>query len=355
MADYRTTRVYRERRDSESDDERFKATTVTRYKVNQPRVERYDRTEKFIEMDDERRSRYSGPANDFVDYERRDRAYVPDRPRSALDVEADRSRTVFYERDVERDRDWERRPRHHDEDLRVEKRVEERFDDAHGHEVERYRKETEYYHEPERSSAPVVVRQRAPDQKIIVQEAPPQQIVIPRQEPNIIVLREREGERDVARVPYDEEYYYRHERREVGAHKGDRRIGRRRDEYHSDDDDYYYRRTVRRERSQSSDHHKRHIAEGALAGAGITALLSSRPNEYGEIPEGRGKKVLAGAALGAIGTEAIRRAHSAYEDRYGDGEESPDRHSALKKGLGIAAVALAAAGAVKYQDRKSVV
>ncbi|PTB41101.1 hypothetical protein M441DRAFT_80518 [Trichoderma asperellum CBS 433.97] len=356
MADYRTTKVYRERRENDSDDERFKSTTVTRYKVNQPRVERYDRVEKFVEMDDERRSRYSGPGErDFVEYERRERAYVPDRPRSAVDVEADRSRTVFYERDVERretDRDWERerRPRHHEEDVRVEKRVEERFDDGHGHEVDRYRKETEYYREPDHTSSPVVVRQRAPDQKIIVQEAPPQQIVIPRQDPSIIVLREREGDREVARpAPYDEEYYYRRERREIGPYKGDRRP--RRDDYHSDEDDYYYsRRTTRRERSQSSDHHKRHLAEGALAGAGITALLSSRPNEYGEISEHRGKKVLAGAALGAIGTEAIRRAHSAYEEHWGDGNESPDRHSTLKKGLGIAAVALAAAGAVKYHQ-----
>ncbi|PNP39625.1 hypothetical protein TGAMA5MH_08442 [Trichoderma gamsii] len=353
MADYRTTKVYRERNDS--DDDHFqKSTTVTRYKVNQPKVERYDRVEKVYEMDDERRSRYSGE-RDFVEYERRERAYVPDRPRSAVDVDADRGRTTYYERDVERretDRDWDRRPRHHEEDVRVEKRVEERFDDGHGHEIDRYRKETEYYHEPNHASSPVVVRQRAPDQKIIVQEAPPQQIVIPRPEPNIIVLRERDGDRELARpAPYDEEYYYRRERREVGPYKGDRRP-RRGDDYHSDDDDYYYsRRTTRRERSQSSDHHhKRHLAEGALAGAGITALLSSRPNEYGEVAEGRGKKVLAGAALGAIGTEAIRRAHSAYEDHWGDGHESPDRHSALKKGLGIAAVALAAAGAVKYHQ-----
>ncbi|KAL5083223.1 hypothetical protein Trisim1_001842 [Trichoderma cf. simile WF8] len=60
-----------------------------------------------------------------------------------------------------------------------------------------------------------------------------------------------------------------------------------------------------------------------------------------------GRKIIASAGLGALGTEAIRRAHSAYEGRWGDGDESPDRHSALKRGLGLAAVALAAAGAVK--------
>ncbi|KAL7783695.1 hypothetical protein V8C43DRAFT_309338 [Trichoderma afarasin] len=62
------------------------------------------------------------------------------------------------------------------------------------------------------------------------------------------------------------------------------------------------------------------------------------------------RKINASAGLGALGTESIRRAHSAYEDRWEDGDESPDRHSALKKGLGLAAVALAAAGAVKYHQ-----
>ena len=163
------------------------------------------------------------------------------------------------------------------------------------------------------------------------------------------------------RDPYEDDYYYRHERREVGPYRGDRdyavaRYERRRrdDDYYSDDDDYYRRRTVVRRERSSSTHHKRHLAEGALAGAGITALMSSRRDEYGDLPENRGRKVLAGAALGALGTEALRRAHSAYEDRYGDGRESPDHHSRLKKGLGIAAVALAAAGAAKYYQSNKV-
>ncbi|KAK4065977.1 transcriptional regulator family: Fungal Specific TF [Trichoderma aggressivum f. europaeum] len=61
-----------------------------------------------------------------------------------------------------------------------------------------------------------------------------------------------------------------------------------------------------------------------------------------------GRKILAGASLGALRTESITRAHNAYEDRSGDGDASPNRNSAPKQGLGLAAAALAVAGAAKY-------
>ncbi|UNI21216.1 hypothetical protein JDV02_007226 [Purpureocillium takamizusanense] len=382
---YGGPRSYRDR-DSDSDDDRYRSTTVTRYKVNPGRgSERFDRSER-VEADDDRRSRFSArTSGDFLD-ERRGPLSPSDRPRSAFEPAGDRSRTVYYERDVERDarrepdrsrvavfdgdRDWDRRSHHtrHDDEIKVEKKFEERFDDDHGHEVERYRKETEYYSQADPPPAPVIIRQQVPEpQKIIVQEAPPPApIVLPRQQPGVVVVRDREQDREMVRRerdPYDEEYYYRHERRDIGPYRGDHdysvsRYERRRrdDDYYSGDDDYYVRRTVvRRERSSSPHHqHKLQLAEGALAGAGISALMSSRRDEYGDLPENRGRKVIAGAALGALGTEAIRRAHSAYEDRWGDGRESPDHHSRLKKGLGIAAVALAAAGAAKYYQSSKV-
>ncbi|OAQ90256.1 hypothetical protein VFPFJ_04415 [Purpureocillium lilacinum] len=366
---YGGPRSYRDR-DSDDDDDRYRSTTVTRYKVNSGRgSDRFDRSER-VEVDDDRRSRFSArTSGDFLD-DRRGPLSPSDRPRSAFEPGGDRSRTVYYERDVERDvrrepdrsrvaaydgdRDWDRRSHHtrHDDEIKVEKKFEERFDDDHGHEVERYRKETEYYTQADPPPAPVIIRQQVPEpQKIIVQEAPPPApIVLPRQQPGVVVVRDREQDREMVRrerEPYDEEYYYRHERRDVGPYRGDQdysvsRYERRRrdDDYYSGDDDYYVRRTV--------------LAEGALAGAGISALMSSRRDEYGDLPENRGRKVLAGAALGALGTEAIRRAHSAYEDRWGDGRESPDHHSRLKKGLGIAAVALAAAGAAKYYQSNKV-
>lgn len=311
------------------------------------------------------------------------RGPMPDHARPVQEpYDADRSRMVFYEKDVERDnrrdpdrsritvyetketdREWDKRSRHGrpEEELRIEKRVEERFDDDRGYDVERYRKETEYYVPQSPPPPPVIIRQQSQEpQKIIVQDAPPAPIIVPRQQPGVVVLRDRETDREMARRDrdgYEDDYYYRYDRREVGPYRGDRerdyamaRYERhpRHDDYYSEDDEYYYRRTVRRDGSESP-HHKRHLAEGALAGAGISAILSSRRDAYGDLQENRGRKVLAGAALGALGTEVARRAHSAYEERFGHDRESVDHHHHLvKKGLGVAAVALAAAGAAKY-------
>lgn len=384
---YRGSRAYRDRDEDDDDDDRFRSTTVTRYKVAPSRAgDRYQRSERFEPTDDDRRSRFSAPrpAPDFLD-DRRSQAAL-DRPRSEYEPpQADRPRSLYYERDVERDvrrepdrsrasayDDWDRRPHRdhrYDDEIKVERKTEERVDDDHGHEVERYRKETEYYVPADPPPAPVIIRQQAQEpQKIIVQEAPsPAPIVVPRQQPGVVVLRDREQDRDMVRRerdPFDDEYYYRHERRDLGPYRGDRdftvsryeRRGRDDDySYYSDDDDYYVRRTVvRRERSESSHRHKRQLAEGALAGAGLSALVSSRRDSYGDLPENRGRKVLAGAALGALGTEALRRAQSAYGDRWGDGRESPEHHSRLRTGLGFAAVALAAAGAAKYYQSNKV-
>ncbi|OAA40242.1 hypothetical protein ISF_09820 [Cordyceps fumosorosea ARSEF 2679] len=361
---YRSTRTYRE----EDEDDRGgvrSSTTVTRYKVGSSKnPDRFDR----IEVEDDARSRFSsGPRRVSND--------LPDRPRSNFDP-ADRTRTV-----MESDREWDRRSRQ--DDVRIERRVDESFEDSRGHDVERYRKETEYFAPAEPAPPPVMFRQPAP-----VQDAPSSQPLYynrqDRPEAGPMVIRERDDREVVRRGPYEDDYYYRHERREfgpgpVGPYRGDpyyrrdpyardrdwglaRYDNRRREEYYSEDEDYYVsngrRRRSRsrrhrsrsrsRSRSKSSDHHKLHLAEGALAGAGVTALLQSKRDQYGDLPENRGRKVLAGAALGALGTEALKRAHSAYEERWGDRDESPDHHSRLKTGFGIAAVALAAAGAAKY-------
>src|SRR5690606_16469996 len=138
---------------------------------------------------------------------------------------------------------------------------------------------------PSPPPSPVVIRERPREpQKIIVQEAPsPPTVVIPRQNPGIMVIRDKESGREVARRDHgrgEDEYYYRHERRDVGPYRGDVDRERERDReyamarydryrrdqgYSSDEDDYVVRRrVVRRERSESP-HHKRHLAAGALA------------------------------------------------------------------------------------------
>ncbi|KAI1351003.1 hypothetical protein F5Y01DRAFT_325734 [Xylaria sp. FL0043] len=430
----RDIRYSRERSRSSSGDER-QYKTVSTYKVGGPsgtnaRLERIERYEE----DDDRRSRYShshagrGGA-EFVEVDRRiDKTVYPDRPRSAFDAPSrgsDSYRTVEYEREVERDRDyylperqsrarvveetrevvspprdpyWDRRHPwdDHETDVRLEKRVVRRESDGdlkvkeksldihrdkhhhHHHddpreykerdvkierryidereprdgEIERYRREVEYYSAPDPPPAPVVIRQKMPEQKVIVHEArAPAPIIMPRADPAVIVLR------DEHREPRRDEDYYRRE--------DDRRYER--DSY---DEDYYIKRTViRRDRSSSSDHHKRrHLAEGALAGAGLGALVGSRGANDGEHKSHKGRKVLAGAALGALGTEVIRRARSAYDDRHEEYDyDDYDRHrqrsrsrsrsksrSRLATGLAIGAAALAVAGGIKYMQNNKV-
>lgn len=398
--DRRTERLYiPERPRSAFDPSPRSATYVERQVIEREREPR-DRDEHYTKVDrvEYRDDRARGGAVIERERERvveRDDDYYQERDRDH-NRDRDRSRVVYEStKEVEREafsprspRDWDRRSywddkdadvriekrieRRDDGEIRLERRVEERRDEGPA-EIERWRKETEYY-EPARESAPIVIRQRAPEQqKIIVQEAPA---------PPPLVIREPAEVREVAvasRPSRDEEYYYHRESREVGPYRGERREeevaieryddGRRHHHHHhrhgsegESDDGYYVKRTVvRRERSESgSPHRKRHIAEGALAGAGLSAILASRRNNQGELPEHRGRKVLAGAAIGALGTEVVRRAHSAYQERYGDEERGRSRsrsrpaHSRIKTGLGIAAVALAAAGAAKYYQSQKI-
>ena len=386
----RDIRYTRDRSRSSSGDER-QYKTVSHYKVGGPRgtTTRLERVDRYDDDDDDRRSRYSHShlgrsGAEVIEVDRRTKETVyPDRPRSAFDAPSQASnsyRTVEYEREVERDRDyytperqartrvvqesraevlsptrdhyWERRPwDDHETDVRLEKRIVRRdsdgdlkvkeksleFDihkDHHHHhhhhddprdykerdvkierryieereprepEIERYRREVEYYTAPDPPPAPMVIRQKMPEQKVIVNEAPaPAPVIVPRADPTFIVLR------DEHREPRRDDDYYRRE-------------DERRYEKDSYDEDYYIKRTViRRDRSSSSDHHKkRHIAEGALAGAGLGALVGSRRGKDGEPQDHKGRKVLAGAALGALGTEVIRRARSAYDDRHDEYE-----------------------------------
>ncbi|KAK4140624.1 uncharacterized protein C8A04DRAFT_14797 [Dichotomopilus funicola] len=365
---------------------------VEREREREPREDHYTRVERIVERDDDHRR---GDDRSRVVYESTKEIDRVDRDR-----ERDRDRDLYSPREWERRSHWddekdtevriEKRVEHRDShgaDLRIERRVEERRDDPYspgGDNVERWRKETEYYAPAQPAPAPIVIRQRAPEQRIIVQEAAPATVVIREQADKRDLALARQGSREG-------EVYYHRESREVGPYRGERReeeyaIARYDDEHrrhhhhhhhhrrhhhhhgHSEgesDGEYYVRRTItQRERSASSSpHRKRHIAEGALAGAGLSAILASRRDSHGEYKQNRGRKVLAGAAIGAIGTEVARRAHSAYQDRYGD-EDNRDRsrsrsrsrppHSRLKTGLGIAAVALAAAGAAKYYQSNKI-
>ncbi|RYC59494.1 hypothetical protein CHU98_g6716 [Xylaria longipes] len=376
------------------------------------RVERYDddeddRRSRYSHS----RSGRAGP--EVVEVDRRiEKTAYPDRPRSTFDDslrgDGDRLRPVEYEREVERDRDyylperrsrgrvveetrdvvedtrdhyWDRRPQwnDHETDVRLEKRIVRRDEDGdvevkkksldidihkdkhhhhydeprefkerdvkierryiderdtHDPEFERYRREVEYYSAPDPPQQPIVIRQKMPEQKVIVHEAPPPApVIVPRADPAFIVLREQNRE-----PRRDDDYYRRQD---------DRRYER--DSY---DEDYYIKRTViRRDRSSSSDHHKkRHIAEGALAGAGVAALVGGRGKD-GEHHQHKGRKVLAGAALGALGTEVIRRARSAYDDRHDEYDSDDyDRHRHRSKSRSRLATGLAINNKIEKEE-----
>lgn len=360
-------------------DERYSRVDRVEYRGDDGHRGAMIERERVVERDDDfysDRDRDRGGGRSRVVYEsskevERNDAYSPRSPR-------DWERRAYWD-DKDTEVRIEKRVEHRDDgaEVRIERRVEERRDDS----VERWRKETEYF---EPAPAPIVIRQRAPEQRIIVQEAPA---------PAPLVIREQQESREVvaSRHPshHDDEYYYRREMREVGPyvhreeevaieHYDDHRHRHHHSRHHhhhshshshhrhhsdgESGDEYYKKTVIRRDRSSSgSPHRKRHIAEGALAGAGLSAILATRRNGHGELPENRGRKVLAGAALGAIGTEVVRRAHSAYEDKYGDDERDREYerggekpHSRIKTGLGIAAVALAAAGAAKYYQSNKI-
>lgn len=391
--------------------------TVQRYRVTPSRVEpvederRTSRTtlevgnHRGAHLDIERTSeRFEGPP--------RPRSAIDIRPRSTIveryvereplreplrDERSERTRTVVYERDRrEPERGWERDFGRESErdvrgtDLRIEKRVTtERRDEPY--ELERYQRETEYYDRPDPAPQPIVIRQRAPEaQKIIINEAPaPPPIYLPQPAPReegFQVIRRREEVQELARPeprrPVEDEYYYRRDVREVGGPRRsdedfaltaaagplavaayhDRREIRPRDSVsdrsYSDEEDVVVRkRIIKKERSRSPDsHHKRHLAEGALAGAGAAALLANHRDKQGNGPEHRGRQVVGGAALGALGAEVLTRARSRYRDRHDDESRSrsSSRHShrKIKTGLALAAAGLAAAAAAKYVSNR---
>jgi hypothetical protein len=147
-----------------------------------------------------------------------------------------------------------------------------------------------------RSSTPVIAATLTPPPKASIPQAKPS---TPQHE---LLGRPRRQ---------DDEYYYRRDVRDAGARRNSVS-----DE--SGSSDVVSRRIIRKERSRSqSPHHKRYLAEGALAGAGVAALLSNHRDKPGDGPEHRGRKVLGSAALGAVGAEVTTRARSrCREDQY---------------------------------------
>lgn len=134
----------------------------------------------------------------------------------------------------------------------------------------------------------------------------------------------------------DEEYYRR--RRDVSPGDSVSQVSRRRGrtDYSSDDEYYYHEET----RTYDDDHpkHRRHLAEGALVGAGAAELFRShRKREGEEVSHGMGHalKTAGAGALGAVAVNAASHARDYYRSksrsrhraRSFDDDRSSHRHS----------------------------
>ncbi|KAG9244753.1 hypothetical protein BJ878DRAFT_420735 [Calycina marina] len=408
---YRTVQRYRvtpSRDDEDRHSSRLGLPRAERIEVDR-RIERYA-----ADLDRPRSAIDVRPRTTVAErYVERDSHREPEREQRTRTLAYERDREQPRERETEFSRTWEenRRPWESERDVRetetriekretetrVEKRTERREPREQPYEVERYQRETEYYECPEPTLPPIIIRQQAREpQQIIVQEAPaPQPVVIPApvEQSYEVVRREvKEVKEEVKeRSPsprreekQDDEYYYRRDVRDVGPlreerevvayrddrrhkvdyYRDDRRDDRRyyddrdRDRRYSDEDVVVRRKVVQERSRSSSPQHRRHLAEGALAGAGAAALLANHRGKQGNAPEHRGRNVVGGAALGAIGTELITRARSRYREHNEGGgrsrSRSRSRHPAVKTALGLAVAGIAAAAAVKYaKDRKA--
>ncbi|KUM58969.1 hypothetical protein ACN42_g8170 [Penicillium freii] len=140
----------------------------------------------------------------------------------------------------------------------------------------------------------------------------------------------RESDYDVVRrseADEDPYYYHRHRRvREYDDHRSRRELspndsvsqtsrrrrGDRDQDYSSDDSMVYIRKETRD--YDDHPHHRRHMAEGALVGAGAAELFRSHSKKDGEVSHGASRigKTVGAGALGAVAVNAASRARDYY-------------------------------------------
>lgn len=377
---------------SSDDSECYRRTVVRRYKVGSSgdRVKRIEKIERLERPGDYKPARRLSDNVLDVSLERQD--YVSEPPQSAFLLGAirrtepdDSSGRIVYKRTKEVDRIDRERVRREmrgqcDNDIVVTSEgYDDHRDDNYG-KVERWHREFDYYEPATQqlqsvaSPLPALLRQpgalgvrekereRGRDWNLATKNSRFEDgnFTERREEVTTMDRYTTRNSRDERDKDHTRHQHSHHRHRDRSLHN----------EYDSDDSYYVKKTTVIRPEVVPDSHRRLHLAEGALAGAGLGALLSSRRNQKtGELPDHRGRQVLAGAALGALGTEILKRANSVYQDRSVENEDfldnstrsrlrngenkrrSSSRHtSKLKTGLGLAAAALAVAGAAKYMQ-----
>lgn len=377
--------------------ERVEETHIVRreHEVEEPRRRdpepRYSETDVVI-----RREREDEPRRDY-DYDRRRE-------------DRDDTKELVIRRTTTRDE-----PRVEERDLRVERYEVDRRDfrerdyellspdrDRYP-DLQRYSRSTEYFSQPQQPQTiiikqePIIIRERVRDDDYdIVRRSDVEDRQLVRREPprEEEYFYERKTKEVEAPHHKREEDFYERREREVSPHDSVSQVGRRERSRHRDrddesDDSMVYVRKETREEDYSRDEsprHRRHIAEGVLAGVGAAELLRHHKNKKGEETSntlGRIGKDVGAGVLGAVGAEAITRARSRYRSksrrrdqsrsrsrsrsdsretrksrgrkhRKDDRSSSPsDSHSRFKTlgSLGLAAAGIAAAAA--YAQKKS--
>ena len=260
---------------------------------------------------------------------------------TSVHIDVERSRPPS--REIREIRDYayepERAPEHREWHISREVSRDPPRRDTSDRELERYSRYTDYYSRPEQPQ-PIIIRQDAPQPIIIREPAPQQEIVLreelrpspkyelveqveerdrdrqsvhesvresvreeaPRQEERntSININVNEEDRQVARredlpapAPPEDEYYYQRTVRKLAPHereekrdeyddyRRDRRVKRRgkEDDGYSDED-YYYKRTESFDDGRSRSRHRRHIAEGAVAGLGARWASQESPRLF---------------------------------------------------------------------------
>jgi len=322
--------------------------------IKQYRIPRRDEVEEKVSIYETDRRSAAGSGFEETRIIRKERERTPERIERDIRIER-------YERSPEP-------PRRYEREYRYERDIEREKPRREPYELDRYIKTTEYF--PPAPRATVVVP------------------IPPREEEDFQMVRRSEviEDRQLARrepQQQEEDYYYERRVREVDDDRYSdeyrdvrSRRGRtvsphdsisRRD-YSSDDSIVYVKREVREERG-GSPHHRRHLAEGAVAGLGAAELIRHHRKKEGDEVGGRGSRIgkdLAAAGAGVVGAEVISRVRSRHQSKSRHG--SPDREgrrrhrhaqdrsrsrSRVKQlaGLGLGAAAIAAA--VGYARHKN--
>ena len=314
-------------------------------------------------------------------------------PRSSYTVVDRRREEPVAERDLVIRRTVERDEPRYERDVRIERYDDRDFSYTRGQDLapqqdlHRYSRSTEYFSQPQQPQTivirnePIIIRERVRDDSdyAVIRREEIDDRQISRRDPSPRSpdeeyyyerrIRETDGRRD-----RDEEYY----RREVSPHDSVSQVGRGRGrsrDYSSDESMVYVRKEVRetsRSRSESPNH-RRHVAEGALAGVGVAELLRHHNKKQGKEASGTlarlGKDVGAGV-LGFAAAEGISRAKSRVRSRSRRRDRSDSRDSYRSRrrsrhrsrsrsksrlrtaaGVGLGAAALAVAAAVARSQR----